>query len=299
MPFFSPVLGVQGTPQRTDVQIPSTQNPCGIPNAQVANKFASSTTVTADANGNFEVTAENFNGTPDGSLKAKSGRVSPNGTPTFNDELTITANGNDDPSSGNQQATIKAQLPKGLKCTGPGNKCLAQFITTAGFGNCVVVQQGGQSGKVVPASGAGAPTSSSATGGANTKNGVPASGAGASTSSGATGGANTKNGTNTSGGKANGGGKTKNVVNANSGGKTKSGEDLTNGGNTAGGNSAGGGTAASTGITASCTPNAASSTASADPANASITGRRVSGRHMARLLSKLRNRGEGVVQIAK
>lgn len=58
---FSPALGVAGTPQRGDVKRPSDQNPCGD-DVDIANKFDSSKTVTADANGNFQVTVGNFNG---------------------------------------------------------------------------------------------------------------------------------------------------------------------------------------------------------------------------------------------
>jgi hypothetical protein len=38
---------------------------------------------------------------------------------------------------------LTVQLPIDTKCTGGANKnlCVASFITTAGFGNCVVVKQ--------------------------------------------------------------------------------------------------------------------------------------------------------------
>ena len=56
----SPALGVQGTPKRSDVQRPSKQQPCG--KIDIANTFESSQAIPVDANGNFEVTAQNFNG---------------------------------------------------------------------------------------------------------------------------------------------------------------------------------------------------------------------------------------------
>jgi len=311
---FSPVLGVQGVPQITDVQKPSKQQPCGITN--IANTFDSSKTVTADADGNFEVTGINFNGTPDGSLQAKTGRVSPDATAAFNDELKIITNGPNNPP-GRQQATIKAQLPKGLKCTGPGNKCLAQFITTAGFGNCVVVQQSGQSGNGVPASGTGASASSDAKAGGDTTDGENSPPGGGNSKNGGNskdGGNDNGGGNDKNGGNDNGGGNPKNGGNPKGGDNSKGGADYASGGNSAGGNSAGGGTTTASGdnpnatdgnlstaggdssatsITASCTTNAASTTASADPANA--TAGRVSGRHMARLLADLKKRGEGAV----
>ncbi len=55
----APALGVQGTPVRSDVQRPSTANPCG--NVNIAQNLDSSTAVPADANGTFSATALNFN----------------------------------------------------------------------------------------------------------------------------------------------------------------------------------------------------------------------------------------------
>jgi hypothetical protein len=43
---------------------------------------------------------------------------------------------------------VTASLPAGTTCSGgaSGDLCLASFTTSAGFGNCVVVQQGGGAG---------------------------------------------------------------------------------------------------------------------------------------------------------
>ena len=46
------------------------------------------------------------------------------------------------------------QMPAGTKCTGGTSKnlCLASFVTTAGFGNCVAVSQGSSNDAAPPAS---------------------------------------------------------------------------------------------------------------------------------------------------
>ena len=50
-------------------------------------------------------------------------------------------------AGGTDQLTIK--LPDGIKCVGGSdkNRCLASLVTTAGYGNCVVVTQTGTNGK--------------------------------------------------------------------------------------------------------------------------------------------------------
>jgi hypothetical protein len=65
----------------------------------------------------------------------------------------VTANGDAAPASTGTEK-ITASLPAGTTCTGgaSGDLCLASFKTSAGFGNCVVVQQGAGGG----AAGAGA-----------------------------------------------------------------------------------------------------------------------------------------------
>ncbi|KAJ3534457.1 hypothetical protein NMY22_g6916 [Coprinellus aureogranulatus] len=99
--------------------------------------------LTAAADGSFTVTAISFNGGVDGS-RQMTAQVSANGQGTNFVAATVTKNGDRAPNgSGNQQITAK--LPANTKCTGgsSGNKCLVQFKSAAGFGNCVVVQQGG------------------------------------------------------------------------------------------------------------------------------------------------------------
>ena len=46
-------------------------------------------------------------------------------------------------------------MPAGTKCTGGTSKnlCLASFVTTAGFGNCVAVSQGSNNDAAPPTSG--------------------------------------------------------------------------------------------------------------------------------------------------
>src|ERR1700741_1642814 len=56
-------------------------------------------------------------------------------------------------NDGTQQLTVK--LPDGIKCAGGSdkNRCLASFVTTAGYGNCVVVKQAGTSENTSPTDG--------------------------------------------------------------------------------------------------------------------------------------------------
>ena len=55
----TPALGVKGALSRSDVQRPSTADPCG--NVNIAQTLDSSTAVPADANGTFSPTIQNFN----------------------------------------------------------------------------------------------------------------------------------------------------------------------------------------------------------------------------------------------
>lgn len=138
---ITPALGVTGTFARGNVQRPSAANECG--NINVAQNIDKSTPVAASANGQFTVTVTNFNAGQDGSRQV-SATVDATGTgKTFAGQVSISKNGNGNPTStGSDQVT--AALPAGTKCTGgaSGNLCLVSFKTTAGFGNCVVVQQG-------------------------------------------------------------------------------------------------------------------------------------------------------------
>jgi len=133
----SPALGIQGNPTRGDVQRPTSAKPCG--NVDITSKIGSSTLVPADASGSFIVNGICFNGGHDGSLKFTA-KVDPTGTGEDSKfvDMDITTNGNDSPPKA-ETVPITAQLPSGMKCK--NNKCLVQFISGSGFGNCVVVQQ--------------------------------------------------------------------------------------------------------------------------------------------------------------
>ncbi|KAH9478572.1 hypothetical protein JR316_0009029 [Psilocybe cubensis] len=137
---ISPALGVRGTPARNNVKRPNNANPCGA-NVNIASTLDSSTAVTANAAGAVNVVAINFNGGRDGSRRVTA-RVDPSGTGRNFVAMTVTTNGNAAPNNVGQQ-NIVANLPAGTRCTGGAgrNKCLVQFVTSAGFGNCVAVTQ--------------------------------------------------------------------------------------------------------------------------------------------------------------
>jgi len=139
--IVTPPLGVNGTAVRADVQRPSTANPCGAHVSDIATAIDSATTVAVSANGSFHVTGASFNGGTDGSLQFK-GKIDANGTGAHFVSMTINTNGNNSPP-GTESTMLVASLPAGTKCTGgkAGNLCLAQFISGAGFGNCVVLSQ--------------------------------------------------------------------------------------------------------------------------------------------------------------
>jgi len=138
--IITPALGVTGTAVRADVQRPSTASPCGT--VDVASTIDTSTPVVADATGTFITNSTDFNAGTDGA-RAVTAKVDPTGTGTnFNTDVTVTQNGNPDPTTvGTDQIT--ASLPAGTVCSGGANadSCLVQFVTPAGFGNCVVVTQ--------------------------------------------------------------------------------------------------------------------------------------------------------------
>jgi len=136
----SPALGVSGTPVRADVQRPSDAEPCGT--IDIASALDSSTAVTASADGTVDATALDFNAGTDGSREFTA-KVDPTGTGKSFVAMTITTNGLEDPTTVGSQPLV-ASLPAGTKCTGgtAKNKCLLQFVSTAGFGNCVAVTQG-------------------------------------------------------------------------------------------------------------------------------------------------------------
>ncbi|KAG6839432.1 hypothetical protein C0991_002593 [Blastosporella zonata] len=138
----APMLGVAGTPARSDVQRPLLLAPCGL-KADVAGTIDSSTPIPAAADGSFVATVTNFNPGLDGSRQVTM-KVDPTGSGKNANFVTgtVTQNGDRAPKDvGSQQLT--ASLPAGMKCTGgtAGNLCLASFKNAFGFGNCVVIQQ--------------------------------------------------------------------------------------------------------------------------------------------------------------
>lgn len=140
--LVSPPLGVKGTPQRSDVERPSNSQPCGK-GVNIASLLDTSTAVPADAAGNVKVAAINFNPGADGSRKVTA-KVDPSGTGKNFLAMTVSVNGDPAPKNTGSQDVV-AQLPTGTKCAGGSDKskCLVQFVTTKGFGNCVVVSQAG------------------------------------------------------------------------------------------------------------------------------------------------------------
>ncbi|KAI0760426.1 hypothetical protein C8Q74DRAFT_228177 [Fomes fomentarius] len=134
---IAPALGVSGTPKRTDVQRPSNAKPCG--NANIAQTFDSSRTVSLKADGTFSATIQNFNGGVDGSRQITSAKVDVTGKGNKFVAAQVIKNGQRSPTAvGTEELTIK--IPS--QCTGgkSKNKCLVSLTTAGGFGNCVVVQ---------------------------------------------------------------------------------------------------------------------------------------------------------------
>lgn len=179
--IVTPALGVKGTATRSDVQRPSTANPCG--NTAVSD-IDTSTPVVAAADGTMTMNITNFNGGTDGSRAIKTMQIDTTGTgKSFKaaPASAITQNGVAAPSSaGTQQLTVT--MPAGTTCKGgkTGNLCLMSFTTDGGFGNCVVGQQGGAAGAqagnaTAPATGTGvAAGNSTATGGGSLASGKAA-----------------------------------------------------------------------------------------------------------------------------
>lgn len=130
----SPALGVKGVPVRRDVQRPSAAKPCG--NVDIASNIGTSTAAQADGNGIFNATMISFNGGKDGSRQVTA-KVDPTGTGTKFQEVKILKNGNGNPAAAGSDV-IEGQLPEGINCKG---KCLVAVVTSAGFGNCMVVEQ--------------------------------------------------------------------------------------------------------------------------------------------------------------
>ncbi|KAG7095297.1 hypothetical protein E1B28_006064 [Marasmius oreades] len=180
----TPALGVQGQLTRADVQRPSAQKPCG--NANI-NGLASSTPVQAAVDGTFSATAINFNGGKDGSREFTATVDTTGAGTSFNGQVQMITNGDAAPQGTGTQPLV-GKLPTGAQCAGGanGNLCLVSFKSAAGFGNCVVVAQGGGGGVAGGTAGA--------AGAANGNNGAQ----------GATGGAANKGAKGAAGGTANG-----------------------------------------------------------------------------------------------
>ncbi|KAJ7763405.1 hypothetical protein B0H16DRAFT_1527777 [Mycena metata] len=136
----NPALGVKGTPQRSDVQRPSTASPCGSVN--IASNLDTSTAVAAAADGTVTFQVQNFNAGADGSTSV-SVQVDPTGAGKKFVAATVKTNGNKNPSKVESDKVV-VSLPAGTKCTGgkAKNLCLLSVKTTAGFGACTVVSQG-------------------------------------------------------------------------------------------------------------------------------------------------------------
>ncbi|PPQ68872.1 hypothetical protein CVT24_007681 [Panaeolus cyanescens] len=138
---IAPVLGLNRAPVRNDVKRPSNNNPCGN-GVNIANGINGNSFVTVQ-NGAITVTSTNFNGGRDGSRQVTARLNASGAGNNFNTALTVTRNGNGNPNNvGSEQVTVA--IPANTRCTGGANRnrCLVQFRTSAGFGNCVVVQQG-------------------------------------------------------------------------------------------------------------------------------------------------------------
>ncbi|KAG9115474.1 hypothetical protein FRC07_007533 [Ceratobasidium sp. 392] len=150
-----PVMGVAGTPKRSDTQRPSTANPCG---KTAISKMGSSQSI-AMSGTTFTAKATNFNAKKDGSMLF-SAQVDPTGTGKSFKAVTITKNGPAAPAEVGETANITVDM-KGVECKGGPNKdsCMVSFKSASGFGNCVVVKQtgaGAASGKPATKSKAGA-----------------------------------------------------------------------------------------------------------------------------------------------
>jgi len=159
----SPIFGVPGAATRSDVRKPTTANPCGA-GVNIVSEFKSSTAATADASGSVQLNATCYNGGTDGSLLFKA-QVDPTGTGEHFVTMDITTNGPNSPP-GAESLPITVQLPSGIRCTGgSGNQCLAQFISGAGFGNCVVISQSAAAGPTSTTAAGGSAPSISTTGG--------------------------------------------------------------------------------------------------------------------------------------
>ncbi|KAF8218221.1 hypothetical protein K438DRAFT_1657112 [Mycena galopus ATCC 62051] len=133
-------LGVKGTPQRSDVQRPSTATPCGT--IAIASNLDTSTAIPAAADGTVTMNVQNFNAGADGSTSV-SVEVDETGVGNKFVAGKVTTNGNANPAKVETDKVVFS-LPAGTKCVGGTKKnlCLVSVKTTAGFGACTVVSQG-------------------------------------------------------------------------------------------------------------------------------------------------------------
>jgi len=141
--LIEPALGVTGQGARSDVQRPSKKTPCGSLN--IADALADTTPVKANGDA-FTVSVQNFNAGKDGSTQIASTLIDTSGTgKSFTGgSVSITKNGVLAPSS-TGTVQVSGTLPSGTKCTGgkDGASCLVSFTTAGGFGNCILISQGG------------------------------------------------------------------------------------------------------------------------------------------------------------
>lgn len=161
---FSPALGVNGDLQRSDVKRPNKD--CG--GGDVTKIDATTSPATIGTNSQVQVTVENFNGGGDGSRAVQTALINTDGGGKNFSPATVVVNGNSNPNN-NGKETLTIQLPANTQCTGGSkkNRCLLSLTTTAGFGNCVVLQSSNNANNANNANTASAATST-ATGTATT-----------------------------------------------------------------------------------------------------------------------------------
>ncbi|KAE9389392.1 hypothetical protein BT96DRAFT_1003291 [Gymnopus androsaceus JB14] len=138
--IMTPALGVNGTAVRNDVQRPSSSQPC-------------------DANGTFVTNATDFNAyvcfdwiwqrltrcavVAQMDRDPLAAKVDPTGAgKNFSTVVTVSQERRMLTLLRSAVIRLSLPLPAGTECSGGSarNLCLVQFISSAGFGNCVVVQ---------------------------------------------------------------------------------------------------------------------------------------------------------------
>ncbi|KAJ6629571.1 hypothetical protein B0H10DRAFT_1939569 [Mycena sp. CBHHK59/15] len=172
-----PALGVTGTPALSDVQSPSTAEPCGT--IDPATTIDSSTPIAAGADGTVTMTVQNFDTGADGSTEV-SVQVDATGKGTSFVAATVNTNGKAAPTDV-EAATVIFSLPSGTICTGgsPGNLCLVSVKTTSGFGACTVVSQSAAAAAGEGTAAAGSDTAAAGAGKADAATGAAGTGAAA------------------------------------------------------------------------------------------------------------------------